>query len=109
MIVFDPLHCSLQGSTGHDGAPGRDGAPGPKVTLIHVSEYLLLFSVRILSCVVYEVDLELKLFKLTSVKFSSYRETVVRVALLDLLDPLVLLEPLELLAPLERLVTAERP
>lgn len=66
-------------------------------------EYLLL----ILSCVVQEVDLQLKVFKLTSVKLSSHRETVVRVVLLDLLDPLVLLEPLELLAPLERLVTAE--
>lgn len=106
MIVFDPLHCSLQGSTGHDGAPGRDGASGPKVTLIHLPEYLLLFCVQILSCVVQEVDLQLEL---TSVKFSSYRETVVRVVLLDLLDPLVLLEPLELLAPLERLVTVERP
>lgn len=39
----------------------------------------------------------------------SYRETVVRVVLLDLLDPLVLLVPLELSAPLERLVTVERP
>lgn len=108
MIVFDPLHCSLQGSSGHDGAPGRDGAPGPKVTLLHVPEYLLLFFVQILSCVVQEIDLQLKLFILTSLKFSSYRETVVRVVLLDLLDPLVLLEPLELLAPLEKLVTAER-
>lgn len=50
----------------------------------------------------------MKLFQLTSIKFSSYRETVVRVVLLDLLEPLVLLEPPELLAPLERLVTAER-
>lgn len=49
----------------------------------------------------------MKVFKLTSVNFSSHRETVVRVVLLDLLDPLVLLEPLELLAPLERLVIAE--
>lgn len=33
---------------------------------------------------------------------------MVRVVLLDLLDPLVLLEPPELLAPLARLVTVER-
>lgn len=43
-----------------------------------------------------------------SVEFFSCRETVVRVALLDLLVLLVLLEPLELLAPLERLVTVAR-
>lgn len=66
VIDVDPFHCSLQGSTGHDGAPGRDGASGPKVTLIHVPEYLLLFFVQILSCVVQEVDLQLKL---TPVKF----------------------------------------
>lgn len=58
---------------------------------------------------VQEVFLELKLCRLTSKECCSYRETVVRVALLDLLDPLVLLEPLELSAPLERPVTVERP
>lgn len=39
----------------------------------------------------------------------SFRETVVRMVLLDLLDLPVPLEPLEPLAPLERLVIAARP
>lgn len=61
----------------------------------------------ILPSVDQEADLTFCILKLSGI--FSCRETVVRVALLDLLDLLVLPEPLELLAPLERLVTVARP